>query len=228
MQDLYPGATFLPSPNRWSGHQGQTIRAIIDHIAQGSLAGCDAILRDPSPGGDPDRAVSAHFAIGATGAIHQYVKLSDSAWGNGIVEAGNTMPATWPKVDPNWFTISIEHAGLTGQPLTPAQYQADLALHGWLLGQLQLPVTPDTITGHFRISPQTRAHCPGSAFYFERLRGDLSPINWGHHRIFIDWAAARWDNREVFWGIGGLVAFKNHLSALGCDATTPGEYGWPS
>lgn len=223
MLDLCPFATFVESPNRFVGRQGHDVIAFVEHIGQGSLAGLDSTFRDPINGGSP---VSAHFGVGFEGDIHQYVKLNNGAWANGIVEHGNTMPASWPDSNTNFFTISVEHEGFTGQVFPEKMYQADLKLHGWLIGQTGIKPTNDTIVGHYRISPNTRPNCPGKSFYYARLIADLDPINWGHRRIFIDWAAARWDNKQVFGGAQGLTDFKAHLRALGCDPNNPTEYGW--
>ncbi len=179
MQDLYPGATWIGSPNFGfpTGSHGRggspPVLAIVCHIAEGTLDGTDTTFLDPNNNGNP---VSAHFCVGEDGTVHQYVRMNDAAWGNGVVEAGNTMPASWPAgVDPNVYTVSVEHAGMSGRPLTEVQYQASLKLQRWILTQTGLTPTVDTVVGHYRIAPISRAGCPGPAFPWRRLLADLQP-----------------------------------------------------
>lgn len=180
--DRYPHATWIGSPNHWPDRAGQRILAIVDHIADGPQSAIDSHFQDTAPGGNPDDAVSAHFAVNTDGTVHQYVGVNAAAWANGIVEAGATLPAAFPSgVNCNRITVSIEHAGLTGQPIPEAQYQGSLALHVWLIEQIRatgqaFAVNTDRIIGHYRISPQTRAHCPGTAFPFARLLKDVAMI----------------------------------------------------
>jgi N-acetylmuramoyl-L-alanine amidase len=163
-----PGATWVGSPNFWQGRNGYPTLAIVCHIAQGSIEALDATFQDPQT------AVSTHFGVGSAGELHQYVHLADSAWGNGIVEPGNTMPSDFPPgVDPNWFTWSIEHAGFSGVPLTEVQYQTSLGLISQLVALAGFVPDADHVIGHYRISPVTRAYCPGPAFPWDRLLSDL-------------------------------------------------------
>jgi N-acetylmuramoyl-L-alanine amidase len=173
-QEFLDNIVWLGSPNFWKGHNGQKAIAIVCHIAQGTLAGTDATFQDQAPNGDPNKAVSAHFAVGKDGTIHQYVSTDNSAWANGIVEPGNTMPAFFPHVDPNWFTISIEHEGFTGQGFSDLQYQSSRSLIGYLTRKFSIPVDGDHIIGHSRISPHSRPDCPGHTFPWLKLFADIT------------------------------------------------------
>ncbi len=78
-----PTLTQVPSPN-YSSRQGVAPEAVVVHIMQGTLAGCDSWFTSPAS------QVSAHFGVGKDGTVHQYVALADAAWANGVVEAGHT------------------------------------------------------------------------------------------------------------------------------------------
>ncbi len=176
MKDTYPPAKWVTTDHEWQGRKNNKVVAIVDHIAQGGEAGIDATFTDHTTQ-DP---VSAHFAVDVDGSVHQYVLITDTAWANGVVEPGNTIPKQFtPGVNPNYQTISIEHAGFSGTSLTPAQYQASLALHIWIIEQLnslgvEFPIDGEHVIGHNRISPKSRPNCPGPAFDFLRLLKDLS------------------------------------------------------
>ena len=73
-------------------------------------------------------------------------------------------------VNPNYYTISIEHEGNSGDTFTEEQYQATLSLHKWLIEELGIEVSTDTIIGHYRIDSVNKTNCPGSGFPWDYLR----------------------------------------------------------
>ncbi|MFA7295804.1 MAG: N-acetylmuramoyl-L-alanine amidase [Dehalococcoidia bacterium] len=96
--------------------------ALVLHIAEGSLAGCDAWFNDPA------NVTSAHFAVArfVPGRVHQYVGVEASARANGIrngaapADHGHAawlLDAIGPVASPNRFTVSIEHEGRVGDRL---------------------------------------------------------------------------------------------------------------
>lgn len=167
---LGPGARWIGSPNFGypkgaHGRQGHQVVAIVMHIAQGTLAGCDAYFQEQAPGGNADNAVSSHFCIGMRGEIHQYVDVEDAAWGNGVVEDTAQLPADAPTgVNPNLWTVSIEHEGHTGQKFYLAQIEATLSVASWLVSYWGLRPSFETIIPHSRIAPSSRRYCPGTTF----------------------------------------------------------------
>lgn len=142
------------------GRNGQRVLAVVDHIMEGTLAGTDEHFRHVD--------ASTHFGIGRNGQIWQWVDINDAAWGNGDVQ-NPSWPLLPDRVSPNLVTISIEHEGFTGQPLTDAQKQASFQLQAWLCQQCNITPTRDTIIGHYRINSATRAKCPGDAFPWDEL-----------------------------------------------------------
>lgn len=164
-----PNMTWVPSPNH-SSPEGYKFIAIVDHIMSGTLDGTDSWFQNP------DSQVSSHFGVGKNGEIHQYVDLQYPAWANGFV-ANPSWPLLQSGINPNYYTISIEHEGNSGDIFTEAQYQATLALHKWLIEVLGIPVNRDTIIGHYRIDSVNKANCPGSGFPWDRLFSDLQGGN---------------------------------------------------
>jgi N-acetyl-anhydromuramyl-L-alanine amidase AmpD len=119
----------------------------------GSLAGCDSWFNNPAA------QVSSHYGIGLTGEIHQYVRLEDTAWVNGVLERGNHWPGP-AGVNPNSLSVGIEteDKGSGTQPVTEAQYAATLAASRLALGRY--PSIRYLLT-HSVISPVNRPVCPG-------------------------------------------------------------------
>ena len=80
------------SPNHYVGRNGYGVTHITLHIMVGYLAGTDSTFASQS-----SRA-SAHYGIGATGEIHQYVSELDGSYSDANYASNNS-------------TISIEHEG---------------------------------------------------------------------------------------------------------------------
>jgi len=160
-----PNMTWVPSPNHSSSKGYKTI-AIVNHIMEGTLLGTDSWFANPVS------QVSSHFGVGKDGVIHQYVDLKYPAWANGGVNKPS-WPLLIPGVNPNYYTVSIEHEGDSGDVMPEAQYQATLALHRWLIGVLGIPVTCDNIIGHYQIDSVNKSKCPGTEFPWDRLFQDL-------------------------------------------------------
>lgn len=143
---------FKPSPNFWSGRKGYRPEAIVIHIMDGTLAGTDAWFADANS------QVSAHFGIGKNGEVHQYVKEEDSAW-----HAGRIDNPDWkfikPAVNPNLYTIGIEHEGKPDDIWTDAMKQASAALIKELCNKWQIPTDRDHIIGHYQIFSK-KPNCP--------------------------------------------------------------------
>lgn len=168
MDVKWVGSPYFGYPDGVKGRNGYQPIAVVLHIAEGSLAGCDAWFNSPNNQGS-----STHYAIGKRGEIHQYVAEEDAAWGNGQVRK-----PTWPLliegVNPNLYTVSIEHEGFTGEPWTEAMFHADVWLVRRITQQWNIPVDRDHIIGHYHIDSVTRARCPGTGLPWDRLLAELS------------------------------------------------------
>lgn len=86
------GIIWKGSPNHYTGRNGYGVTHITLHIMVGYLAGTDSTFANPSS------QSSAHYGVGATGEIHQYVAETDGSYSDANYAS-------------NCSTISIEHEG---------------------------------------------------------------------------------------------------------------------
>lgn len=86
------GIIWKGSTNHYTGRQGYGVTHITLHIMVGYLAGTDSTFANPSS------QSSAHYGVGATGEIHQYVAETDGSYSDANYAS-------------NCSTISIEHEG---------------------------------------------------------------------------------------------------------------------
>ncbi len=206
-----PNMTWVGSPN-YSSPKGYKTIAIVNHIMSGTLKGTDSWFANPAS------QVSSHFGVGKKGDIHQYVNLENHAWANGAVNKPN-WPLLMDGVNPNYYTVSIEHEGESGDVMPEEQYQATLALHRWLIEELGIPVTRDNIIGHYRIDSVNRVNCPGLGLPWDRLFSDLTG---GNDMLKV---AVLLYSKEDYWA-GTDVSIKNGNCALfirPTDKSVPAE-----
>jgi N-acetylmuramoyl-L-alanine amidase len=160
---------------RWVGCAGSNFRpgrtvfrpeAIVIHLMAGSLRGTDLWFASPTAG------VSAHYGIGKTGEVHQYVKEEDTAF-----HAGTVDDPTWTAirrtaaggfVNPNLYTIGIEHEGFENDDWPEPMVAASSELIAEVAGRWQIPLDREHIVKHHeirRVKP-----CPGKAPVEELIR----------------------------------------------------------
>jgi len=147
------------------GRGGRQPVAIVNHITAGKYPGCLSWMKNPNS------KASAHYLVTKAGQIYQLVQDADTAW-----HAGAVNKPSWPLYDgtnPNYYTLGIEHEGLSGDELTEEQYQATFWLHRQLIAKWGIPVDRDHIIGHYRIDSVDRPNCPGPGFPWDRLFNDL-------------------------------------------------------
>lgn len=141
---------WIGSPNHYTGRNGYQVTHITLHIMAGFLAGTDATFLNTSS------QASAHYGIGSSGEIHQYVNERDGSWSDANYESNNT-------------TISIEHeGGIASAPCTDAcmeasaQLCADIARrYGWT--RLWHDGTKGNVWLHREIPGTDHATCPDLA-----------------------------------------------------------------
>ena len=117
---MMDGIIWIGSPNHYNGRNGYAVTHITLHIMVGHLAGTDSVFLNANS------QASAHYGIGADGAIHQYVSENDGSYSDANFTSNNS-------------TISIEHeGGMDGIPCTQAcmntsaRLCADIARrYGW-------------------------------------------------------------------------------------------------
>ena len=140
------------SPNFWPGRKGYRPEGVVIHIMDGTLVGTDSWFANPAS------LVSAHYGIGRTGEVHQYVKEENTAWHAGRVDA----PA-WklikPNINPNLYTVGIEHEGKPDDVWTDAMKQSSAELIREICKRWQIPIDRIHIVGHFEIFSK-KPNCP--------------------------------------------------------------------
>jgi len=156
------------SPNYREGRKGRKIIAIVNHITAGQFPGCLSWMCNPQA------QASAHYLITKQGAIYQLVQDQDTAWHAGAVNKPNW--SLYDGMNPNYYTLGIEHEGFPDKPLTEAQYQATLWLHRMLIAKWGIPIDTNHIIGHYRIDSVNRPNCPGPNFPWDRLFNDLKGV----------------------------------------------------
>src|SRR5215469_13939387 len=143
-----PGSNF-----RQGRPGGQRPEAIVVHIMDGSFATGESVFLDPST------QKSAHYGVSTLGEVHQYVDESDTAFHAGIV-----IRPQWqllkPGVNPNFYTIGIEHAGRTDDIWPEIQLAASAALIGEIAARWNIPVDDQHIIPHHII--RASKTCPGN------------------------------------------------------------------
>ncbi len=142
------------SPNFWVGRKGYRPEAIVIHIMDGTLSGTDAWFANH------ESQVSAHYGIGKNGEVHQYVQETDTAW-----HAGRVDTPVWklirPNLNPNLYTIGIEHEGRPNDIWTEEMKRMSASLIREICQRWQIPIDRNHIVGHFEIFSK-KPNCPAS------------------------------------------------------------------
>lgn len=140
------------TPHFISGRRGYRPEAIVIHIMAGSLAGTDAWFQNPASG------VSTHYGIGKNGEIHQYVREEDTAFHAGTVDR-----PTWalikPGVNPNLYTIGLEHEGQPTDTWTEAMKATSALMVREIASRWQIPLDRNHVIGHYQIRA-SKPNCP--------------------------------------------------------------------
>ncbi|NGZ60003.1 MAG: hypothetical protein CV081_05815 [Nitrospira sp. LK265] len=127
---------------------------------EGTLKGTDAWFSNE------ESEVSAHYGVGKEGQIHQYVGESDQAW-----HAGRIVSPTWrllkPDLNPNLYTIGIEHEGRADTLWSNALYDASARLIDEICRRWTIPCDRDHIIGHREI--RSDKTCPGFHVDLDKL-----------------------------------------------------------
>lgn len=157
---MYPTIDWIGSCNRAKGRRGYRPEAVVIHIIEGSLGACDSWFNTPAS------KVSAHYGVGRDGTVHQYVGESDTAF-----HAGRTFRPTWarlrPGVNPNLYTVGIEHEGRGGDSWPDAMYAASASLVRDVCSRWSIEIDRAHIVGHREI--YGRKSCPGERVDLDRL-----------------------------------------------------------
>ncbi len=135
----------IPSPNFFKEHGKRT--AVVLHVSAGTLASMDSWFSTSNS------QVSAHYGIGKNGEVHQYVSEKNSSWAVGVVKKP-TWKLLQKGVNPNYYTISIEHEGFADTVWTEAMKKASAKLIKKICKRNNIPITRENIIGHYEIDNQ--------------------------------------------------------------------------
>lgn len=136
------------------GRNYRPITCLVIHVMDGTMKGTAAWFANP------DARVSAHYGIGASGEIHQYVNDEDTAWHSG-------------DFDTNLTSIGLEHEGRKGWIPTLEQYDASVELAATLCQRYAIQPTAKTILRHSTVSSK-KPDCPGDGFPIEQYISDIA------------------------------------------------------
>jgi N-acetyl-anhydromuramyl-L-alanine amidase AmpD len=162
------------SPNFRPGRAGYEPIAIVIHVMDGTLAGTDAWFATT------ESQVSAHYGIGKKGEVHQYVQEECSAQHAGIVDRPSwsllKIVAKKP-VNPNFYTIGIEHEGKAGETFTEEMYEASSELIAAIASRWNISIDDQHVIPHHAI--RFAKPCPGDGVDLTKLiamaQGKLTP-----------------------------------------------------
>jgi hypothetical protein len=147
----------IPSPNFTAGRKIYSPIAVVIHIMEGTLTGTDSWFKNPLS------KVSAHYGIGKNGEVHQYVKEIDTAWHAGRVNAPSwQLIKQAPNglfVNPNYYTIGIEHEGNESSEWTEAMYASSSEMIRSICMRWNIPIDRNHVIGHHEI--YSLKTCPG-------------------------------------------------------------------
>jgi N-acetylmuramoyl-L-alanine amidase len=103
--------------------------------------------------------VSAHYGVSRHGAIHQYVDEMDTAW-----HAGRVHDPVWPllktRVNPNAYTIGIEHEGTPDMTWPDAMYESSATLVAGISQRWSIALDRLHVIKHSEIYSK-KWYCPG-------------------------------------------------------------------
>lgn len=155
----------IPSPNFTAGRKIYKPEAVVIHIMEGSLSGTDSWFKNPVS------KVSAHYGIGKTGEVHQYVAETNSAW-----HAGRVNSPSWQLIkpagnglfiNPNFYTVGIEHEGNEDSDWTDDMYNSSSEMVKQICSRWNIPVDRNHIIGHHEI--YSLKTCPGNKVNLNKL-----------------------------------------------------------
>lgn len=144
------------------GRFGYKPEAIVIHISQGTMSGAYTWFNNSTS------KASSHYMVSKSGEIWQFVKDENTAWANGNINQPN-WSLLKPNVNPNFYTLSIEFEGMSGEPWTQAMYNSAAELIKTLSLKWNISIDRNHIIGHNQIDSINRRSCPGSGVDLNKL-----------------------------------------------------------
>lgn len=135
----------------WSGPPDM----VTIHVTEGSAASVRSWFNTPAA------QVSAHYLVTREGAVEQFVGEGDTAFHNGrVLRPTAALVLERPGVNPNRYSVGIEHEGTGRDDLTAPQRAASL----WLVRDVCLrhgiPIDRRHVVGHREV--YAAKTCPGA------------------------------------------------------------------
>jgi hypothetical protein len=134
--------------------------AIVVHIIDGSFAAGEAVFLDATT------QKSAHYAVSRAGEVHQYVDESDTAFHAGIL-VNPTWPLLKTGVNPNFYTIGIEHEGRPDDVWPDQQLRTSGTLVAEIAARWSIPLDTLHVIRHHQI--RASKSCPGNWVTIEKI-----------------------------------------------------------
>lgn len=109
---------------------------------------------------NPPDPVSAHYGVSRAGEVVQYVEVADAAWHAGrVLNPTAAIVKERPGINPNLYSIGIEHEGTGSSGLTPVQLASSAELLRFLSARHRIAIDRRHIVGHREIFAGKT--CPG-------------------------------------------------------------------
>jgi len=143
-----------PTKHFTVGRDGMIPDTIVLHISTGSFVSCINWFADPTS------KVSSHYLISLKGQVVQFVDEKDTAWANGqVVNPTSSLVKARTGINPNKYTISIEHEGKDLSQAPQAQIDASAKLVKEIATRWNIPIDREHIIGHSEVK-LTKPNCP--------------------------------------------------------------------
>lgn len=206
--------------NHTTGRGAMRPDLIVIHVTEGSAAS----VRDWFA--SPIAEVSAHYMVCRDGSVDRFVREEDTAWHAGrVFEPTARLVKERPGLNPNKYSIGVEHEGTGTTPMTDAQRNASLALLADICQRWAIPIDRTHIVGHREV--YAKKMCPGAinvdALVMElRIRAHPSaapkrpPIVWSAYAN--DWLVVVDVRSDTDWT---FVPMKTVRRAVPTQATVP-------
>jgi len=183
---IYPGSNYFQSPN-WGYPYTRNPRRVkpqilaVIHIAD-SMSSAESQTR----WGFTANKSWTFMLDRDGGAVQSLDPLTQTPWTNGDLRSpdrSNPIIAGWDYAQYNIneaCLITIENVGLPfSDPITPQQIATIRGILAWGSGLSGIPISRDTVIGHYQINSETRVNCPavpaGRAALFDALLTDTIP-----------------------------------------------------
>jgi N-acetylmuramoyl-L-alanine amidase len=134
--------------------------AIVIHIMDGSFSAGESVFLGEGT------QKSAHYGISKEGVIHQYVDENNTAFHAGIV-VNPTWELLKPGINPNFYTVGIEHEGRPDDIWPDTQLTASAGLIGEIVARWNIPVDLQHLPRHHQI--RANKTCPGNWLQIDQL-----------------------------------------------------------